>query len=113
MEIRTQISNIYRAKFFQTVTVLHEHCKQSATVATTQAEIPHHSDQNEKIKALPGVYLLTGLGSRGLCSAPLLGELLASEMNNESLPLDKNIYKRMQIPRQWINYMLKNKPLKD
>ena len=71
------------------------------------------SPNNEKIKALPGVYLLTGLGSRGLCSAPLLGELLASEMNNESLPLDKNIYKRMQIPRQWINYMRKNKPLKD
>ncbi len=71
------------------------------------------SSTNKNLTVLSGVYLLTGLGSRGLCSAPLLGELLASDINNESLPLDKNIVKRMQIPRQWINYMLKNKALKD
>ena len=68
---------------------------------------------SDQLEVLPNAYLLTGLGSRGLCSAPLLGELLASEINNESLPVDKNIYKKMQIPRQWINYMLKNKALKD
>ncbi len=67
----------------------------------------------ENIKTLSDVFLLTGLGSRGLCSAPLLAELLASEINNESLPVDKNIYKKVQIPRQWINYIRKNKPLKD
>ncbi|TEW55384.1 bifunctional tRNA (5-methylaminomethyl-2-thiouridine)(34)-methyltransferase MnmD/FAD-dependent 5-carboxymethylaminomethyl-2-thiouridine(34) oxidoreductase MnmC [Psychromonas sp. RZ22] len=62
---------------------------------------------------LANVYLLTGLGSRGLCTAPLLGEVLASVINQESLPLDRHIYKKMQIPRQWINYMRKNKPLKE
>jgi tRNA 5-methylaminomethyl-2-thiouridine biosynthesis bifunctional protein len=35
----------------------------------------------------PPLWLLAGLGSRGLCSAPLLGELLASELCNEPLPL--------------------------
>jgi len=68
---------------------------------------------NKTLKTLPDVYLLTGLGSRGLCSAPLLGEILASKINQESLPIDKHIDQKMRIPRQWISYMLKNKPLKD
>jgi len=62
---------------------------------------------------LPNIYLITGLGSRGLCSAPLLGEIVASEINQESLPIDKNIYNKMKIPRQWLSYINKNKPLKD
>lgn len=60
---------------------------------------------------LPDIYLITGLGSRGLCSAPLLGEILASIIDEESLPIDKNIYEKMQISRQWIRYISKNKPL--
>ncbi|RBW47175.1 bifunctional tRNA (5-methylaminomethyl-2-thiouridine)(34)-methyltransferase MnmD/FAD-dependent 5-carboxymethylaminomethyl-2-thiouridine(34) oxidoreductase MnmC [Psychromonas sp. B3M02] len=62
---------------------------------------------------LPNAYLITGLGSRGLCSAPLLAEILASKINQESLPISNNIYKKMQIPRQWLSYMAKNKPLKE
>ena len=68
---------------------------------------------NKNSIALPDVYLLTGLGSRGLCSAPLLGEMLASKINQESLPIAQHIDQKMKIPRQWISYMLKNKPLKD
>ncbi|WP_102796784.1 bifunctional tRNA (5-methylaminomethyl-2-thiouridine)(34)-methyltransferase MnmD/FAD-dependent 5-carboxymethylaminomethyl-2-thiouridine(34) oxidoreductase MnmC [Bowmanella denitrificans] len=37
---------------------------------------------------LPGLYLLMGLGSRGLCTAPLLAEMLASQLAGEPLPLD-------------------------
>jgi tRNA 5-methylaminomethyl-2-thiouridine biosynthesis bifunctional protein len=65
-----------------------------------------------KLANLPNIFLLTGLGSRGLCSAPLLGEILASIINHESLPINKQLYEKMQIPRQWISYMKKNKPLK-
>ncbi len=35
----------------------------------------------------PGLHLLTGLGSRGLCSAPLCAELLASQLCDEPQPL--------------------------
>lgn len=35
----------------------------------------------------PNLYTLTSLGSRGLCTAPLMAELLASQMNNEALPV--------------------------
>ncbi|MEL0628583.1 bifunctional tRNA (5-methylaminomethyl-2-thiouridine)(34)-methyltransferase MnmD/FAD-dependent 5-carboxymethylaminomethyl-2-thiouridine(34) oxidoreductase MnmC [Psychromonas aquatilis] len=61
---------------------------------------------------LPNIYLFTGLGSRGLCSAPLLAEVIASKINNESLPISKEINEKIKIPRQWIAYINKNKPLK-
>ena len=43
----------------------------------------------------------------------LLGEILASVIDKESLPIDKNIYEKMKIPRQWLSYINKNKPLKE
>ncbi len=67
---------------------------------------------NYPIASLPNAYLLTGLGSRGLCSAPLLAEILASKINKESLPVAKYIDEKMKIPRQWLSYINKNKPLK-
>jgi tRNA 5-methylaminomethyl-2-thiouridine biosynthesis bifunctional protein len=63
-------------------------------------------------KSLPDIYVLTGLGSRGLCSGPLLAEIIASKINNESIPISEKIMKKMQIPRQWLSYINKNKPLK-
>jgi len=72
----------------------------------------HYQQGIQSIHNLPDIYLFTGLGSRGLCSAPLLAEILASKINNESLPIAKQIVQKMKIPRQWINYMNKNKPLK-
>ena len=65
-----------------------------------------------KEQPLPNIFLITGLGSRGLCTAPLLGETLASLICNESLPIGKNVYNKMKIPRQWLNYINKNKLLK-
>jgi tRNA 5-methylaminomethyl-2-thiouridine biosynthesis bifunctional protein len=35
-----------------------------------------------------GLYVLTGLGARGLCSAPLLGQILSNEICNKPYPLD-------------------------
>ena len=64
------------------------------------------------IASLPNAYLLTGLGSRGLCSAPLLAEILVSKINKESLPVANYIDEKMKIPRQWLSYISKNKPLK-
>ena len=58
------------------------------------------------------LFVLTGLGSRGICSAPLLAETLASQINGDPLPLSKSILNSLQVNRQWINYLIKNKPLK-
>lgn len=39
----------------------------------------------------PGLYILTGLGSRGAVSAPLAAEYLAALINQESLPLPQKL----------------------
>lgn len=57
-------------------------------------------------------FILTGLGSRGLCTAPLLAEMLASQINQEPLPFSQPILDSLQTNRQWINYLKKSKPLK-
>jgi tRNA 5-methylaminomethyl-2-thiouridine biosynthesis bifunctional protein len=39
----------------------------------------------------PNVYLLTGLGSRGLTTAPLMAEILVSQLCSRPLPLDNRL----------------------
>ena len=58
------------------------------------------------------LFILSGLGSRGLNTAPLLAETLASQINHEPLPLDMPILQAMQCNRQWVNYLKKGKTLK-
>lgn len=36
------------------------------------------------------LFMLGALGSRGLCTAPLCAEILASQMSNEPIPMDAN-----------------------
>jgi len=83
---------------------------------TDYDRLKNNYEMNESVTtpvvSLPNAYLLTGLGSRGLCSAPLLAEILASKINNESLPIAKHIDEKMKIPRQWLSYISKNKSLK-
>lgn len=57
------------------------------------------------------LYMLTGLGSRGLCTAPLLAEMLAAQICREPLPFSKDILEKIQGNRQWINYLKKGKTL--
>ncbi|WP_342807384.1 bifunctional tRNA (5-methylaminomethyl-2-thiouridine)(34)-methyltransferase MnmD/FAD-dependent 5-carboxymethylaminomethyl-2-thiouridine(34) oxidoreductase MnmC [Alteromonas sp. M12] len=45
--------------------------------------IEHYEDA----KDLGGLFIFAGLGSRGLTTAPLLSELLASQISNEPLPM--------------------------
>lgn len=54
-------------------------------------------------------YLLGALGSRGLTTAPLLGELLASMICAEPLPLSETIWHNLLPNRAWIRRMLKGK----
>ena len=76
----------------------------------------HYKDAQKKLNPAnapfhPNLYVLTGLGSRGLCTAPLLAEMLASQITNEPLPFTKDILNAMQSNRQWINYLKKGKKL--
>lgn len=53
------------------------------------------------------LYLIGALGSRGLTSAPLLGEVLASLIYGEPLPLSEEILHQLSPNRSWIRKLLK------
>ncbi|WP_174219027.1 bifunctional tRNA (5-methylaminomethyl-2-thiouridine)(34)-methyltransferase MnmD/FAD-dependent 5-carboxymethylaminomethyl-2-thiouridine(34) oxidoreductase MnmC [Aeromonas allosaccharophila] len=59
----------------------------------------------------PGLYVLGALGSRGLCSAPLCGELLASEICGDPLPLATDLLEALHPARYWVRKLLKGKAL--
>ncbi len=56
--------------------------------------------------------MLGGLGSRGLCSAPLLAETLAAQMSNEPVPLDRVTLAGLNPNRLWVRKLLKGKMVK-
>lgn len=58
-----------------------------------------------------GLYCMLGLGSRGLSSAPLLAELLVSQMCADPLPLPVDVLSDIHPSRTWIKRIQKSKPL--
>ncbi len=61
--------------------------------ATLEAyeDLPAQRARGEQIAeapVYPGLFMLGGLGSRGLCCAPLAAEVLAAQMSDEPIPLD-------------------------
>ena len=82
------------------------------------AALPDHdvnapADQQSALPLYPGLYVLGALGSRGLCSAPLCGELVASEICGEPLPLSSDLLEALHPARYWVRRLLKGKPLRD
>ncbi|MDE3207462.1 MAG: FAD-dependent 5-carboxymethylaminomethyl-2-thiouridine(34) oxidoreductase MnmC, partial [Pseudomonadota bacterium] len=47
--------------------------------------------KNQNIQREPGLYTLTGLGSRGLAWAPLCAEIIACSLNHEPAPIEKKL----------------------
>lgn len=60
----------------------------------------------------PNLFLCAALGSRGLTSAPLLGETLASLIYGEPLPLGENILQNLSANRAWVRKWLKGAEVK-
>ena len=59
-----------------------------------------------------GLFMLGALGSRGLCSAPLAAEILASQMSEEPLPLEGETLAALNPNRLWVRKLLKGKRVK-
>ncbi|WNJ94656.1 bifunctional tRNA (5-methylaminomethyl-2-thiouridine)(34)-methyltransferase MnmD/FAD-dependent 5-carboxymethylaminomethyl-2-thiouridine(34) oxidoreductase MnmC [Vibrio ruber] len=57
----------------------------------------------------PHLYGMLGLGSRGLSSAPLLAECLASIMCGDPLPLSVDLLERIHPSRMWVRKLRKGK----
>ncbi|WP_249199184.1 bifunctional tRNA (5-methylaminomethyl-2-thiouridine)(34)-methyltransferase MnmD/FAD-dependent 5-carboxymethylaminomethyl-2-thiouridine(34) oxidoreductase MnmC [Photobacterium sp. GJ3] len=78
--------------------VLHQY----ANLKDTQA-------QAADVPVYKGLYAMIGLGSRGLSSAPLLGELLASQLCGDPLPLPLSVLDALHPGRMWVRKLLKGK----
>jgi tRNA 5-methylaminomethyl-2-thiouridine biosynthesis bifunctional protein len=57
------------------------------------------------------LYSIVGLGSRGLSSAPLLGELLASQICGDPLPLPHTVLNALHPGRMWVRRLVRGKQL--
>ncbi len=80
-------------------------------LADHYAKLQSDPDNARPLPLYPGLYVLGALGSRGLCSAPLCGELIASEICGEPLPLAADLLEALHPARYWVRKLLKGKPL--
>ncbi|OIQ25616.1 bifunctional tRNA (5-methylaminomethyl-2-thiouridine)(34)-methyltransferase MnmD/FAD-dependent 5-carboxymethylaminomethyl-2-thiouridine(34) oxidoreductase MnmC [uncultured Vibrio sp.] len=68
-------------------------------------------DNIEPVKSYPNLYCFIGLGSRGLSSAPLLAEVLASQICGDPLPLPADVLEAIHPSRMWVRRLRKGKAL--
>ncbi|SHO55879.1 bifunctional tRNA (5-methylaminomethyl-2-thiouridine)(34)-methyltransferase MnmD/FAD-dependent 5-carboxymethylaminomethyl-2-thiouridine(34) oxidoreductase MnmC [Vibrio quintilis] len=74
--------------------------------------LQHQDETNaETVHLYPGLYAFLGLGSRGLCSSPLMAELLTSVICNDPIPLSVDLLERLHPARMWIRKLRKGKTL--
>ncbi|CNH35745.1 bifunctional tRNA (5-methylaminomethyl-2-thiouridine)(34)-methyltransferase MnmD/FAD-dependent 5-carboxymethylaminomethyl-2-thiouridine(34) oxidoreductase MnmC [Yersinia alsatica] len=77
-------------------------------------DLPRKIQQGEEIALAPvwpELFMAGALGSRGLCSAPLVAEILAAQMFSEPLPLDATTLAALNPNRFWVRKLLKGKPV--
>jgi tRNA 5-methylaminomethyl-2-thiouridine biosynthesis bifunctional protein len=75
----------------------------------TYASLSENSEHAPDAPRYNNLFMLGALGSRGLCSAPLAAEILASQMSHEPLPLDASTLAALNPNRFWIRKLLKGK----
>ena len=66
----------------------------------------------EQAENYSNLYLIGTLGSRGLTSAPLLGETLASLIYGEPLPMSEDLIHNLMPNRSWVRRWLKGAEVK-
>ncbi len=66
----------------------------------------------EQAENYPNLYLIGALGSRGLTSAPFLGETLASLIYDEPLPMSEDLIHNLMPNRSWVRRWLKGADVK-
>ncbi|MEH0873992.1 bifunctional tRNA (5-methylaminomethyl-2-thiouridine)(34)-methyltransferase MnmD/FAD-dependent 5-carboxymethylaminomethyl-2-thiouridine(34) oxidoreductase MnmC [Pectobacterium cacticida] len=71
----------------------------------------HHADTVPNAPYWQDLFIIGALGSRGLCSAPLAAEILASQIYGEPLPLDRDTLAALNPNRFWVRKLLKGKPV--
>lgn len=66
------------------------------------------------LPAAPGyanLFMLGGLGSRGLCNAPLAAEIVAAQIFGEPLPVNRTVAQALNPNRFWMRKLLKGREI--
>lgn len=82
------------------------------TLYSQLSEQAEHPEDIPPAPVYPNLFLLGALGSRGLCSAPLAAEILASQMSDEPLPLDAATLAALNPNRLWVRKLRKGRAVK-
>lgn len=82
-----------------------------ATLAAYQ-DLANNKELAVSAPEFRNLFVLGGLGSRGLCTAPLTAEVLAAQMSNEPIPLDGHTLAALNPNRLWVRKLLKGKMVK-
>lgn len=68
--------------------------------------------QQQTAPTISGLYLLGGLGSRGLCNGALAAEMLASQLCGEFLPCQQAMVEMLMPNRLWLRKLIRGKQIK-
>jgi tRNA 5-methylaminomethyl-2-thiouridine biosynthesis bifunctional protein len=74
-------------------------------------DLQNNQSGADNVPVYRGLYALVGLGSRGLSSAPLLGEMLASQICGDPLPMPLSVIEALHPGRMWVRKLLKGKAI--
>ncbi|CAJ0995101.1 bifunctional tRNA (5-methylaminomethyl-2-thiouridine)(34)-methyltransferase MnmD/FAD-dependent 5-carboxymethylaminomethyl-2-thiouridine(34) oxidoreductase MnmC [Sodalis praecaptivus] len=78
------------------------------------ANLAQQPPDRAPLPAAPGyanLFMLGGLGSRGLCSAPLAAEIVAAQIFGEPLPVNRTVAQALNPNRFWIRKLLKGREI--
>ncbi|MEF1212763.1 FAD-dependent 5-carboxymethylaminomethyl-2-thiouridine(34) oxidoreductase MnmC, partial [Vibrio alginolyticus] len=82
------------------------------TIKTQYANLQNQKEEEvETIHQYPDLFCFLGLGSRGLSSAPLLAEVLASQICGDPLPLPVDVLTELHPSRMWVRKLRKGKAI--
>ncbi len=80
-------------------------------IKTTYAGLADNVEQAPTTPHHPNLFCFLGLGSRGLSSAPLMAEVLASQICGDPLPLPVDLLEQIDPSRMWIRKLRKGKAI--
>jgi len=80
-------------------------------ILSQYANLRTEQNSASPVASYPNLFCLLALGSRGLCSAPLMAELLASQICNDPLPLPADVLESVHPAKMWVRKLLKGRPV--
>ena len=83
------------------------HFKQQQADYYNLFNLRRRKQPSQRAANFQNLFLTAALGSRGLTSAPLLGETLASIIYGEPLPISEAILHNLSANRAWVRKWLK------